>query len=54
MQNKTLTSLIPQEALKFTDEENALFEELYEEAEIEAIVEALFPDALLTKALIKK
>jgi hypothetical protein len=47
MQNKSVKSLIPTDALKFTDEENELFEELYEDAEIEAIVEALFPDALL-------
>ena len=45
MQNQ---SIIPTDALKFTDVENEIFDELYEEAEIEAIVEALFPDALTT------
>lgn len=36
-------SILPREADRFTDREDALFDELAAQAEAEAIVEALFP-----------
>lgn len=38
-----IPSLIPQRA--FTDDENDVFEEMEDDADIEVLVEILFPDA---------
>lgn len=39
-------SILPTDALLFTDDEAAVFDELYDDAELDAICEALFPDEL--------
>lgn len=42
-------SIVPTDALLFTDEEARGFDELFDDADLDAICEALFPDEL-TKA----
>lgn len=44
-----IPSLIPAAALLFSDDEQQGFDDLYDDAELDAICEALFP-AELTKA----
>ncbi len=39
-------SLLPTAAKVFTEAEEDLFEDIVDEAEIDALVEALFPDSL--------
>lgn len=42
-------SILPTDALLFTDEEAQGFDELFDDADVDAICDALFPDEL-TKA----
>lgn len=39
-------SLIPTDAPLWNDDEQAVFDDLYDDAEIEAICDALFPESL--------